>query len=368
MSLFQFLMDNRDEVLAISEKKTIALAALRPVSEELKSGLPVFFDQLIVVLKKNSAKVSVHDEQDILDASGEHGKELLRLGYTLSHVVHSYGAICQGITELASARQAPVTALEFHNLNRCLDIAIAGAVTEFESVRSGQIQNREVESLGMMAHELRNALNRAVVSSEMIIKGIVGTGGSTAKVLAYSLGEMGRLIDRALSEVRLRADSGTHEEFFPISELISQLVVTAEVDASQRGLTLTLDIEPNLNVNTDRHLMLSAIGNLVQNAMKFTKPKSNITVSARSENEKIVIDVRDQCGGIPAEKLTEMFKPFVQQGKDRSGLGLGLLISRKAIEKCKGTLNVANIPGGCEFKISIPSAKAVVNDPFRPVV
>ena len=368
MSLFQFLSDNKAEILALSERRVLALAALRPVSPELQLGLLIFFDQLVVVLAKNREAVSPKDEQDILETAGSHGKELLRLGYTLSHVVHAYGAICQAITEQAGTMQAPVTALEFHHLNRCLDIAIAGAVTEFETARNLQTKGREVESLGIMAHELRNSLNRATVSSEMIAKGIVGVGGSTAKVLQYSLIEMDRIITRALSEVRLRAHTDTHEERFCINEIISQLVVTAEVEASLRGLTLTLQVDENLEIKADRHLLLSALGNLVQNAMKFTKAPGNITITVRRDGYFALLEVKDQCGGIPAEKISIMFEPFSQQGKDRSGLGLGLIISRKAVEKCHGTLVAFNSDEGCVFRISIPRVETNLTPSTPPVV
>ena len=357
MSLFQFLSDNKFEILALSEQRALALAALRPVSAELKLGLPLFLDQLVDVLGKNQAAVSVSDEQEILVSSGSHGKEFLRLGYTLSHVVHAYGAICQAVTEYASLKNAPVTALEFHNLNRCLDIAIAGAVTEFENIRNLETKGREAESLGALAHELRNALNRATISAEMISKGIVGAGGSTSKVLRHSLGEMHVLITRALSEVRLRADSEAYDEVFHINELISQLVVTGEVEATRKGLTLTLQTLADLEVKADRHLLLSALGNLLQNAVKFTKAPGNILITVKAEGEMAVIEVKDQCGGIPSDKLLALFKPFVQQAKDRSGLGLGLVISRKAVEKCHGALTAHNSEDGCVFRISLPSLK-----------
>lgn len=356
MSFSQFLLDNKVAILERSEQRVLALAALRPVTEELSKGLPIFFDQLLDVLAKHENVVSIRDEQEILASAGLNGREFLRLGYTLSHVVHAYGAICQSVTEYAGVMHAPVSAQEFHNLNRCLDIAIAGAVTEFDTLRNLETIDREVESLGIFAHELRNALNRATVASEMIAKGIVGSGGSTSKILQFSLSEMNELITRALSDVRLRTDTLGFDEVFQINELISQLVVTAEVDATRLGLTLTLDLAPDITVKADRHLFLSALGNLVQNAMKFTKPRSNITLKVRAEGSNAIIEVSDHCGGIPQNKLETMFQSFVQQNPDRSGLGLGLIISRKAIEKCHGTLNAQNTEDGCVFRISIPLA------------
>ncbi len=368
VTLVEFLTRNRVQILALSEAKVVSLAALRPSSPEMRVGLPTFFDQLIAVLKKNSAKVSVHDEEAILESAAFHGKELLHLGYTLSHVVHAYGAICQAVTQLASDLHAPVTALEFHNLNRCLDIAIAGAVTEFESGRNLEAKDCEVVSLGTFVHELRNALNRATIASQMIMKGIVGAGGSTSKVLQFSLMEMQRLIDRSLSEVRLRAETEAQNDRFFVSEFINQLVVTAEVEASMKQLTLGLDLDPNIELETDRHLLLSAVGNLLQNAMKFTKPQTGVALVVKAVGEEVIIEVSDHCGGIPAEKMEKLFLPFTQAGNDRSGLGLGLAIARRAVEKCGGTLGAHNADGGCVFRITLPRAPKSHTGALPPVL
>lgn len=357
MSLHEFLVSNRVQILSASEKRVVSLAALRPSSEQLQNGLPLFLDQLIDVLSKKLAVVGVQDEIEISDTAGSHGRELLRLGYTLTHVVHSYGAMCQAITEVASQTKASVTAMEFHHLNRCLDIAIAGAVTEFESIRHLENKNREVIHLGAVAHELRNALNRARISFQMLAKGMVGLGGSTSRVLEHSLEEMDILINRSLSEVRLRADSDLNEEYFTIIDIVSQLVVTAEIEAAQKHQTLSVQVDPEVCVKTDRHLVLAAIGNLIQNAMKFTKAGGNISIIGTFKDSDVFIVVQDQCGGIPPDKIKELFKPFTQQSQDRSGLGLGLMISRQAIEKCGGTLSVHNTNDGCAFTVKLPKAQ-----------
>lgn len=356
MSLQTFLQDNEVDILKSAEKKTLLLAALRPNSAKLQTGLPIFYKQLIVVLAKKQAQVEIGDESEIFRAAKLHGQELLRLGYTLSHVVHSYGAMCQAITEVASNQKADVTAIEFHNLNRCLDIAIAGAVTEFDDIQNTEIKKREVVHLGVVAHELRNALNRATISFEMLSKGIVGLGGSTSKVLGYSLHELSILIDKALSNVRLRADSDLFVERFSMVDLVNHLVVTAEVEASKREQTLDIDVEDGLYVNTDKHLVLSAIGNLIQNAIKYSHPKSEIKITARKEGTLVAIKVQDECGGFPMDLANEIFRPFVQRSSTESGLGLGLLIAKEAIEKCEGTLEVHNLEKGCVFTVTLPLA------------
>ncbi len=120
-------------------------------------------------------------------AAASHGKEFLKLGYSLSHVVHSYGSMCQSFTELATQKNANISPQEFNILNGCLDIAIASAVSEFQFRSNEATEERELQHLGFLAHELRNALSSATVAHEMIKAGLVGVGGSTASVLEANL-------------------------------------------------------------------------------------------------------------------------------------------------------------------------------------
>jgi len=132
--------------------------------------------------------------------------QLLQHGFTVDQVVHDYGDLCQAITELAVARGAAIQVEEFRTLNRCLDNAIADAVTEFAEQRDlsfadGRVQTLN-ERLGSFAHELRNPVSTATLAFTVIKAGNVGAAGATGAVLDRSLVAMRNLIDRC-SEWRL---------------------------------------------------------------------------------------------------------------------------------------------------------------------
>jgi hypothetical protein len=88
------------------------------------------------------------------------GHDLQRQGFTMAQVVHDYGNVCQVIAELAVETDAPISTEEFRTLNRCLDDAIAGAVTEYGREQNQSALDRETARgsarLGFFAHELRN--------------------------------------------------------------------------------------------------------------------------------------------------------------------------------------------------------------------
>jgi signal transduction histidine kinase len=378
--LHEFLLKNEQEILNMAEKKTLALVGVRPRSELLKKGLPIFYKQLLNVLLLNRghahssevnqvgiAKAAAESDEPamamaagrpdnaaVAKSAGLHGTELLRLGYTLSHVVHAYGAMCQSITELATNRKVIITSGEFRDLNLCLDVAIAGAVTEYQSIRNTQESSREVEHLGFLAHELRNAIGTVKMAIELIKGGTVGFGGSTGQVLDRGVNRIEELIDRSLTEVRLRVDPSVRQESVSLIQIINQLMVTAEIEAKLKNQIIELSIDPTLVAEADQQLVYSAVSNLIQNALKYTRPGGKIQIRGAFAGKNIVIEVEDECGGL-SDRASELFKPFEQQHEDRKGLGLGLTIAQKAINLNKGTLGVRNLPGkGCVFTITLP--------------
>jgi signal transduction histidine kinase len=350
--LHEFLELNRDDILELCEEKTINLAGARGGSEQLKLGLPLFYEQLIKVLE---LKLNSDPTPEMLMVAAEHGKEFLRLGYSLSHVVHAYGAMCQAITELAVEKDAKITAQEFNILNASLDAAIAAAVSEFQFTSNQGVEEREVQHLGFLTHELRNALSSATVAYDMIKAGLVGIGGSTSAILEANLSRMRLLIDRSLTEVRLRADADLIIEKIRLFDIFEQIAITARIDAGKKKQTLAVEVDLEIEIETDRQIVLSAISNLVQNAIKYTRREGLIFLRGKIFEDRVLIEIEDQCGGLVGDKISSLFQPFIQENEDRSGLGLGLSIAKKAIYLCQGTVSVENKPGiGCIFIINIP--------------
>jgi signal transduction histidine kinase len=369
--LYEFLLKNQTEILSMTTKKYRKLTGFRPSSELLKKGLPLFYKQLTHVLERGGGggggsgvsglqpeEVSIGQESrfpsELTSAARLHGEELLRLGYTLSLVVHAYGSMCQSITELATKKNIAITSLEFHRLNKCLDIAIAGAVTGFEASRNTRDAGLEIQHLGFLTHELRNALTSASVSLELIKRGTVGFGGSTGQILERSLKTMEALIDRSLTEVRLRVDPKPHIESNHLLQLVDQILTIAEASAREKQQILEVDIDPTLVIRADYQLLYSALSNLIQNALKFTHAGGKIQIRAREMKEIIVIEVEDECGGLSGT-AEELFKPFEQMNQNRTGLGLGLPIALRAMMLNRGSIEALNLHGkGCIFKMSFP--------------
>jgi len=354
--LYEFLIANRGKILADTRKKTAGISEDRPTSPESERGLAQFYERLIRVLRHGD------DDRPILPVGADsppgstasHGAELSRLGYTISQVVHGYGSLCQAITEEASRAGAEISAEDFSVLNQSLDKAIAEAVTAFSthtSLESAEAVNR----LGFLVHELRNSLAAATIAHAMLRKGVVGVGGSTNELLERNLRRMRDILDRSFSTIRLQGDKTLQLLPTPLIEVVEEVEATASAESVAKGLRLDVRVDPRISVEADRNYLVSALSNLVQNAIKYSKSGGTVTVRSIESETDVRLEVEDRCGGLPRGKAEELFQVYVQRSGNRKGLGLGLAISRQAVERIGGKLTVRDLPKkGCVFSITLP--------------
>lgn len=349
-----FVNSNRDAIIAGAQARVALRTCPKAREAELENGIPVFLDQLCEALQL-SRWSEVVDHEQIGRSAGRHGHDLLHMGLTIGQVVHDYGDVCQAITELAVKQNVAIPASDFRTLNLCLDDAIAGAVSEFARQREAAITKEGTERLGVLAHELRNLLNTATLSFESIKSGRVAPGGSTALVHGRSLLGLRDLIDRSLAEVRL--DSGIERlELISVAEFLEEVEIGAVFQAQARGLRFaSTTVDRTVTIEGDRQILAAALSNLLQNAFKFTHKQGCVSLTTLVTGDRVLIEVEDECGGLPPGKAEELFRPFEQRSSDRSGIGLGLSICLKAAKANGGNLLVRDLPGkGCVFTLDLP--------------
>lgn len=380
--LHAFLTANRADLIDRCRLKVAQRRAPKPSDAELEHGIPHFLDQLIKTLRVEQTAQPLQSRMvsgesggdgsglsEMGTAAAQHGRELLQDGVTVDQVVHSYGDLCQAITDLAFEQDAPVGVDEFRTLNRCLDNAIADSVSEFSYQRDLLREDAGVhalnERMGFFAHELRNLIQKATLAMSAVKAGNVGLAGATGAVLDRSLIGLRNLVDRSLADVRVSAGMPPRRELIPLAAFIAEVKISAALEAQARGCGLDVSqVEPGLTVEADRELLFSALGNLLQNAFKFTEQSTEVVLHAYAAGDRVLIEVEDCCGGLPPGDAERMFQPFTQDSADKSGLGLGLSICRRSVEANGGVLSVRNIPGaGCVFTVDLPRHMASPHSP-----
>jgi len=340
---------------------------------QLSNGVPMFLEQLQRTLiaeeagqQDESVRISGASSGDAGTASqmslsaAEHGRELWTLGYTVDQVVHDYGDLCQAITDMAVERDAPFSVNDFRTLNRCLDNAIASAVTHFSAQRDVMLARKQVadanERLGSIVHELRNSLGTAVLATKALEVGNLPIAGATGGVLKRAHGALQILIEQMIDQVRDQVVAPVGSARFSLAVFIEDVAQGARLQARDSDCAFEVaPVAPDLAIAGDRDRLMSALTNLLQNAFKYTRPNTRVDLRAHAVGDRVLIDVSDHCGGIPPGTLERMFFPFTQRHDDRTGLGLGLSIARHNVESEAGTLTVQNRAGrGCVFTIDLP--------------
>jgi signal transduction histidine kinase len=361
LMLYEFITLNREEIVKRCRAKVAARSMPPPSEAEIDHGVPLFLDQLVEMLQSGTGTVAIDR------SAGLHGHDLFVKEFTVSQVVHDYGDVCQTITDLALETDAPISTEDFRTLNRCLDEAIASAVTIYQrdsqQAQAATTTHRDNERLGFFVHELRNLVNTALVAFEALKSGNVGVGGSTGAVLRRSLGGLRELIAGSIEEVRASQVALKNRKPLLVSHFIEEIGNASALEAMTRGVTLVVSPVPDdVAVYVDRQILAAVLSNLIQNAFKFTRPGSTVTLGVRVSAERVLIDVQDECGGLPGERGdTELPASFEQRGADRSGLGIGLTFSRWGAEANGGRLYARSLPGtGCIFTLDLPRSSVGV--------
>jgi signal transduction histidine kinase len=161
------------------------------------------------------------------------------------------------------------------------------------------------------------------------------------------------LISRSLAEVRL--SEGIHNrEQFGVAGFIDELAAGARLETDARGLTfIVTHIGDEAAIEADRQVLAAVVGNLLQNAFKFTRPRTTVRLRTAASTERVLIEIEDECGGLPDGHGHD--GTFEQRSADRTGLGLGLAFSRWGAAANNGRIATRNLPDkGCIFTVNLP--------------
>ena len=352
--LYEFITTYRDAIITRTREKLTARPWPSASANDLENGVPLFLTQLAETLRAEANAVPFAAGAIGVSAT-HHGRDLLALGFTVSQVVHDYGDICQAVTELAIEQNAPITTEEFHTLNRCLDTAIAEAVTEHARLTAASTSSDEAERLGRVAHEVRDILNTALLAFQTLKRGTVAINGSTGGVLGRSLMNLRDFVDSTLSDVRMTANQ-QHRERMPLATILNDIATAGGLHADYRGLKFVIEpIDPALMVTVDPQLFGSAVMNLLTNAFKYTRADSTVTLQGLSRPRP-----RAHRGGrrvrrhFPRARATHSSRSSTGADAIGRGLGLGLSIARKAVAAHGGDVTIRNMPRkGCVFVIEL---------------
>jgi PAS domain S-box-containing protein len=232
----------------------------------------------------------------------------------------------------------------------------------FREVR--EADRRKDEFLAVVGHELRNPL--APISTALEILKLPGASGQvverTREMMERQVQHMVRLVDDLLDVSRtVRGKVELRREQVELGALVARAVETVQPLITSEGHELTVSVDDGtLRVSGDPVRLAQIVGNLLNNAARYTERGGRIWVSAGREGDRVVIRVRDTGVGIAAEALPRIWDMFVQADRRlkhaRGGMGIGLTLVKSLTELHGGTVEARSegLGKGSEFVVTLP--------------
>ncbi len=272
--------------------------------------------------------------------------------------MREYGALRDAILASAMASGAEISFRELQVLFDTTVTGIAGAVSEYAHQRDAELVRLTNEHFAFIAHELRNPLSSAMLGLQLLEeKGQLPKPSRSADAVEHGIRRAVELIDETLRAARVASGIELRRQWTTLKTLFQEVELGAVSEAESRDVKLCLQVGNDDRISLDVRLVCSALGNLVRNAVKYTKPGSEVTLRGQITNGRLVVEVEDCCGGLPPGKVEEVFAPFVRLNSRPGGFGLGLAIAKQAADAHGGSIRVQNLPGkGCIFVLELPIA------------
>jgi len=240
---------------------------------------------------------------------------------------------------------------------------IGGLARDFDEMaeRLESLLGSQRRLLRDVSHELRSPLARLRVALELARNRAGEGAGEPLDRIDREAERLDELIDRLLLLERLEAgDPETVVVDFDLAELLSEVVDDASFEAAPAGREVQFEASPRCPMLGHPNLIRSALDNVIRNAIRHTPEGSAVEVELQAEDTMATVSIRDHGPGVPEEHLETLFEPFarVADARERTtgGAGLGLAITRRAVEIHGGAVTARNLPdGGLEVSIRLTS-------------
>lgn len=354
-TLARLLRDHRERVVQRWLQLVMArgsTAALDP--EVVIDSLREFLDEVAQAAEDDELEPGSVRLDYSRSAASDHGHQRFTVGFDIGTMIDEYRTLVDAVHEVVREVGIEPAAAEWRGFSSYIAGAAAASATHYSHARDLELQQQTARHLGFLAHELRNPLSTAVSGLTLLEQRHQLSDDQTFQRIQRSVTRLRELIDRTLVDARVRGKLQADRAPVHLERLIDGLLEESAADAEAKHLLLRAEVgRPDL-VDVDPTLVNSAVSNLIRNAVKFSREGGTVVVRTRRAEGWAYIEVADECGGIPDEKIREMFDPFVQVGSDRSGFGLGLAIAKQAALAHDGDIRVHNRPGhGCVFVLEL---------------
>ncbi len=218
-----------------------------------------------------------------------------------------------------------------------------------------------------VSHELKTPITAIRAHLENLADGIEQPDRETLQVMLGQTERLGRLVDQLLDLSRLESgEVPLHLEPMVLSPVVARVISEFSVGRAVTDVALHDDVAADLFVEADAERIHQVLFNLVDNAVRFTPPGGEVTISARRDGDRVRVQVRDTGVGVGPEHLPRLFERFYRADASRSrddggGTGIGLAIARSIVEGHGGRITAESEPNnGTTLTFDLPAADAAL--------
>ncbi|MBI4638104.1 MAG: HAMP domain-containing histidine kinase [Candidatus Rokubacteria bacterium] len=241
----------------------------------------------------------------------------------------------------------------------------AGIVTTYRLMRrETEMARLKSDFVANVSHDLKTPLSVIRMFGETLEMGRVTDAAARQeyyRVIMRESERLSRLIDNVLDFSRIEGGGRRYDMVpTPLEPLIRETVDAFAYPLAQQGFKVEVRVAPDLpEVNVDAEAIGQALGNLVDNAIKYSGERKSLAVEARRLDGRIAISVADEGIGIPDPEQGKIFEKFYRAGRSdtqgRRGSGVGLALVRHVVEAHGGRVTVESRPGaGSRFTLWLP--------------
>jgi len=367
------ILDRKDEIGTLSRSFQSMADNLRSQFQELETEQ----DKLFAILNAMSDGVAIVDRDGLVQLLNPAASRLFSIqehqsiGHTLTETLRHHQIVDLWKASLSSGEQQSMTIdlsaekLYMHVVVTPLREAMQGAALLLfqDLTRLRKLETIRQDFISNVSHELRTPLAAVKSLSETLQEGALEDPPAARRFLSLmekEIDTMSQLVQELLELSRIESGKAPFQKKpARVDTLVMQAVERMSHQAERAGLTLSMDLEPDLpEVYMDIERMQQVMSNLLHNAIKFTLPGGRIIVSAQKVENSVRVSIKDTGVGIPDEDVSRIFERFYKADRARSGggTGLGLSIARHIVEGHGGKIGLESQLGeGSTFFFTIPA-------------
>lgn len=346
-----------EEVIARWLEQVRADAAATHVSPtDLRDGIHYYLQRLAELLRGGQALEGV-GASAWTDVAHEHALTRVRLGFDVVQLFHEL-VLLRRVTTRILGEEGLGDGDQLERVVALADAAIASSLKSYIDFRDFMARRAEAEHIGFLTHELKNPLAAAVLAAQRLRQHDLSPAQlRLCEILDRNLERIREMVDGVLLTERLQAGEVEPRPVdLTLGEMLRDALEVFHRAAGEKRIALGATYDRDLPLRADRALTLSAIENLLDNAIKYTD-QGEVRFEVEERAGELVFHVRDQCGGLSPEELRVIFEPFRRIHSGKPGTGLGLAIARRAIEAQGGAIHAeSTAEAGCHFWFTLPRA------------